>query len=93
MYYSHDPLVFGVWYRGIPLFKSYDNVINNDAIALLIGYTIKDYNLSIGYSYDATISRLATNSSGSHEISIVYEIASKKSKRKRRKFFVPCAKF
>ena len=93
MYYSHDPLVFGIWYRGIPLIKSYEEVVNNDAIALLIGYTMKDYNLSIGYSYDVTISRLATNSSGSHEISLVYEIASRKSKRRRRKFFVPCAKF
>ena len=93
VYYSHDPLVFGVWYRGIPLLKSYEGVLNNDAVALLVGYTIKDYHLSIGYSYDATISRLATNSAGSHEISLIYEIASKRNKRKRRKYFAPCAKF
>lgn len=93
VYYTHDPLVFGIWYRGIPLFKSYEGVLNNDAVALLVGYTLKDYNLSIGYSYDATISRLATNSAGSHEISLIYEIASKRNKRKRRKFFAPCAKF
>jgi type IX secretion system PorP/SprF family membrane protein len=93
VYYSHNPLVFGIWYRGIPLFKSYEGVINNDAIALLVGYVIKEANLSIGYSYDATISRLASNSAGSHEISLIYEIASKKQKRKRRRDFVPCAKF
>ena len=92
-YYTHNPLVFGFWYRGIPLLKSYEGVLNNDAVAIIVGYIIEDYNLSIGYSYDATISRLATNSAGSHEISLIYEIASKKKKRRKRKFFAPCAKF
>jgi type IX secretion system PorP/SprF family membrane protein len=93
VYYTHNPLVFGIWYRGIPLLKSYEGVLNNDAVALIVGYTLVDYNLSIGYSYDATISRLATNSAGSHEISLIYEMASKKKKRRKRKFFAPCAKF
>ncbi len=93
LYYTQDPLVFGFWYRGIPILKSYENVPNNDAFAIIVGYTISDYNLNIGYSYDATISRLATNSAGSHEISLIYEIANKKKKRRRRKYFVPCAKF
>tara|TARA_B100000809_G_scaffold249676_1_gene281285 strand:+ start:1708 stop:2724 length:1017 start_codon:yes stop_codon:yes gene_type:complete len=93
MYYTRDPLVFGLWYRGVPLIKSQNNVINNDAVAIVLGYKLSDYNLNIGYSYDVTISRLSANSAGSHEVSIVYEVASKKKKRKRRKFFVPCAKF
>ncbi|MGB0883010.1 MAG: PorP/SprF family type IX secretion system membrane protein, partial [Vicingaceae bacterium] len=93
VYYTRDPLVFGLWYRGIPLLKSHENKLNNDAVAIVLGYKLSDYNLNIGYSYDVTISRLAANSAGSHEVSIVYELASKKKKRKRRKFFVPCAKF
>lgn len=92
VYYTHNPLVFGLWYRGIPGLKSYEGELNNDAIAIIVGYVIEDHNLSIGYSYDATISRLASNSAGSHELSLIYEIASKKKKR-RRKFFTPCAKF
>lgn len=92
IYYTQAPFVFGFWYRGIPGLKSEEGVLNNDALALIVGYKVTDYNLNIGYSYDATISRLASSSAGSHEISLIYEIASKKKKRKKRKF-VPCAKF
>lgn len=94
LYYNNDPLVFGIWYRGIPLFKNYEvNYANNDAFVALVGYTIPDYNISIGYSYDVTLSRLATNTAGAHEISVIYEVASKRKKRRNRKFIVPCAKF
>ncbi len=93
-YYNHEPFVFGFWYRGLPLFKKYEGVPqNNDAVIVLVGYSLPDRNLRVGYSYDITISRLATNSAGAHEISIVYEVASKKKKRRSRKFIVPCAKF
>ncbi len=93
LYYSREPFVFGLWYRGLPGIKSYDGVLNNDAIAIILGYNVIDYNLSFGYSYDVTISRIAGNSAGSHEISIIYEVAGKKKKRRGKRFFVPCAKF
>src|SRR5690606_2500570 len=39
-YYNHAPLVFGFWYRGIPLLKSYEpSYANNDALVALVGYT------------------------------------------------------
>ena len=98
LYYNHEPFVFGFWYRGLPLIKRYEDNLNtvrqnNDAIIILVGYSVPDRNLRIGYSYDITISRLATNTAGAHEISLVYEVASKKNKRRNRKFIVPCAKF
>lgn len=93
-YYNHEPLVFGIWYRGIPILKHYEDVFaNNDALVALIGYKVPDYNFSVGYSYDITISRLISNTAGSHEISIVYEAASKRKRRRNRKFLIPCAKF
>lgn len=93
-YYSHNPFVFGFWYRGIPLGKQYEpGYANNDAIIVLVGYTIPDRNFRVGYSYDITASRLSSNAGGAHEISIIYEAASKREKRKNRKFLVPCAKF
>jgi len=92
IYYTQNPFVIGFWYRGIPGLKSEQGALNNDAVALIVGYKVTDYNLNIGYSYDATISRLASNSAGSHEISLIYEVASRKKKRKKSKF-VPCAKF
>lgn len=92
-YYSHEPVIIGLWYRGIPLLKAYQpGYQNNDAVAILIGTEIKQ--LKIGYSYDITISRLVTNTSGAHEISITYQWAGKDapplSKQKR---VVPCPKF
>lgn len=92
-YYTREPFTFGVWYRGLPAIKSTEGVVNHDAMAVILGYQILEYNLKIGYSYDVTISRLAANSAGSHEISLIYEIASKKKKRRGKRFFVPCAKF
>jgi type IX secretion system PorP/SprF family membrane protein len=71
-YLTYSPLVLGVWYRGIPL-KSYtkDNVsiISHDAAVFLVGY--RQDNFSIGYSYDATISRLGSTG-GAHELSLSY---------------------
>jgi type IX secretion system PorP/SprF family membrane protein len=93
LYYDHNPLVLGLWYRGIPLLKAYEpGYANNDALAAIVGYKVDEYNLKIGYSYDLTISRLFANTAGAHELSVVYEVAGKKKKR-RRKFLVPCAKF
>ena len=62
------------------------------AIAVVVGTKVND--IRIGYSYDITISRLAANRGGAHELTAVYEIASRarrKSMAKRR--VVPCAKF
>ncbi|MCB9195362.1 MAG: type IX secretion system membrane protein PorP/SprF [Flavobacteriales bacterium] len=92
-YYHRSPMIFGVWFRGIPGIKAYQpGYQNNDAIALLIGGEFK--NMKIGYSYDITISRLSTNTTGSHEISIIYQWASKDApplNQQLRK--VPCPKF
>lgn len=88
-YYNRGPFVLGLWYRGIPLMKTFGNNYNNDAIVFLAG--VKANRLKIGYSYDVTISKLYGNTGGSHEISLLFE-HSKKKKRKRRGA-VPCAKF
>jgi len=93
-YFTVSPIVFGVWYRGIPLVKAYEpGYMNNDAAIFMVGYQTKGF--KIGYSYDVTISRLISNTSGSHEISLTYEFASPNSQRKRtsKRFLVPCAKF
>ncbi len=75
-YFVKEPLVTGVWYSGIPVFKSYEKgYTNNDAFTILMGYQINEPNLRIGYSYDLTISKLVTNSGGAHEVSLVYEFA------------------
>lgn len=91
-YYEQEPLVVGFWYRGLPGLKKNDfDIPNHDALVVLIGMNTND--LRIGYSYDITVSRLLSDSGGAHEISLIYEIASRRKKRRRKRFMVPCAKF
>lgn len=88
LYYYKDPLIFGMWYRGIPLLTSQAG----DAIIGLVG--IKTKNLHIGYSYDFTISNLISSTGGAHEISIVYEFTSFTiGTTKRRIHAIPCPEF
>ena len=93
MYWTRIPIILGIWYRGIPLFKAYKKgYMNNDALILLFGYQFKDF--KIGYSYDITISRLISNTLGSHEISLIYEFnQNQKSHKKIRKVIIPCPKY
>ena len=89
-YYFYSPISLGIWYRGIPI-KHYEPTYpNTDALSFMVGLDIKDYDMRIGFSYDVTLSRLASRSFGAAELSIIYEIA-KKSKRKR--VYVSCPKF
>ncbi len=83
VYAVYEPLILGVWYRGLP-FKAFEDVRgdnnelfnatsfrNSDAIAFLLGFKYQDF--SIGYSYDITTSSLGFgNTAGSHEISLTY---------------------
>ena len=68
VYYYKDPLIFGFMVQG----NSFCNFTGRrDAVIGLLG--IKTNSLSIGYSYDFTISNLIGSSGGAHEISLIYE--------------------
>ena len=86
VYWYKEPLITGVWYRGIPFLNREKR---GDAVALLAGYKIE--NFSLGYSYDFTISKLISSTGGAHEISLIYEF---KTTRKRQKHhMIPCPEF
>jgi type IX secretion system PorP/SprF family membrane protein len=88
MYYYKDPLVFGLWYRGIPLVTSQAG----DAIIGLVG--IKTSMLQIGYSYDFTISNLVSSTGGAHEISLVYKFNNLSIGQQRKRIrAIPCPEF
>jgi type IX secretion system PorP/SprF family membrane protein len=88
LYYLKSPLIFGVWYRGIPFMTKQAG----DAIIGLIG--IKTKQLHIGYSYDFTISNLVSSTGGAHEISMVYEFNSFSIGGSRKKIrAIPCPEF
>ncbi|MFT4683211.1 MAG: type IX secretion system PorP/SprF family membrane protein [Flavobacteriales bacterium] len=92
-YWEIDPLVLGVWYRGLPVFKSNDyGYANQDAVAILAGIGTNKFRFA--YSYDITVSQLSVGASGgAHEISIVYEWANKRNAHLSKRRVVPCAKF
>lgn len=83
-YVDYIDMTFGIWYRGLPK-HTYQSYFNSDAIVLAIAYRFSQF--KIGYSYDITTSRLAINSAGSHEISIVY-LTAPRSKPKFK--MIPC---
>lgn len=92
-YWYKAPLVVGLWYRGLPGFKTApDNAINQDAVILVAGYKRK--NLSLLYSYDITVSRLFVNTAGSHEVSLGWLFNQEHQMKKREKrILVPCPRF
>src|SRR5690554_123711 len=64
-----EPLILGLWYRGLPVKYNFPN---NESIILLVGLALKN-GMDIGYSFDATTSKLGLkNSGGAHEVSIRY---------------------
>jgi type IX secretion system PorP/SprF family membrane protein len=78
--FERAPLVLGAFYRGLPFLQSFDQV-NQDALAATVG--LRWGALSFGYSYDLTISGLQRYSGGSHELALVYQWGSLRTRRLR----------
>ena len=92
IYMLYNPMIFGVYYRGLP-FKQYSTQYpNRESIILMIGFNYQ--NFTFGYSYDIVVSRLTTASGGANELSINYlfgkEQDPRKNKYRRR---IPCPSF
>lgn len=90
MYYNFQPLVLGIWYRGLPGLVSVPGIFNHDAITALVG--LKQDNLSIGYSYDINLSGLVAAYAGSHELSVSYSFDPPGPRHKRARA-LPCPSF
>lgn len=95
LYFTAEPLVLGVWYRGVP-FKNIDDFVNNESIVLLLGFTqlgAKDA-INIGYSFDYTISKLGVGSGGAHEFSLTYTWPMRNPRKPPKdKLMIPCPDF
>lgn len=95
LYFTAEPLVVGMWYRGVP-FKNLDDFVNNESIVLLLGFTklgAKDA-INIGYSFDYTISKLGSGSGGAHEFSLVYTWPMRNPRKPPKdKLVIPCPDF
>ncbi len=94
-YLTLEPLIVGMWYRGVP-FKKVNGFSNNESIVLLLGFTKKGAKdiLNIGYSYDYTISKLGPGSGGAHEFSLVYSWSTRDPRKPPKdKLIIPCPDF
>jgi type IX secretion system PorP/SprF family membrane protein len=88
LYGTYFQFFGGIWYRGIPFKKIAADIRNNESVVFIAGLNYKRFRL--GYSYDATVSKLTeVRTGGSHEITLAYFHKPKPNKRKMRKT-LPC---
>ena len=87
-----DPVMAGLWYRGMPTSKNYNEQASQDAIIFILGLNLKF--IEVGYSYDFTISDIGPQSGGSHEVSVSLLLPDMKpNKVKRRDKILPCPNY
>jgi type IX secretion system PorP/SprF family membrane protein len=79
-----SPLMIGVAWRGLPAFTA--NYAAYDAVIFTVGLTFN--NISVGYSYDFTVSSLGPSTGGSHEIT--FSISFNEGQKLDRKSSIPC---
>ena len=63
-YFYVEPILLGLWYRGLP-YKPVEVQSNRDALVVMVGVNLLSC-LSIGYSFDYTVSQLGIQSGGAH---------------------------
>ena len=74
LYLDWEPFIVGVWFR--------HGLENADAFIFLVG--LQHNWFKIGYSYDVTVSKLANNTAGSHEVSLGFTLPCPERKKKIR---------
>jgi type IX secretion system PorP/SprF family membrane protein len=88
LYYDRYPMQLGIWYRGLPIIKNPFESLNQDALITKIGVFWQ--NLSFGYSYDFTFSKLRSYAGGAHEISLVFLFNQYQERDKKKFKALPC---
>jgi len=86
-----QPLVMGVWYRGIPI--SNQELPNNESIIALLGISLGG-GLDVGYSHDFTLSSLGnTQTKGANEISLRFSFLATNKRGAGRTSSMPCFRY
>ncbi len=92
LHFLIEPIMLGLWYRGIPIQQNAADNVSQDAVALILGMQFLQFD--VGYSYDFTVSELGPLAGGAHEISVMYRFEVAESRKmKRRDKFIPCPTF
>lgn len=80
-YFKKEPLIFGLWYRHF--FEG------ADAVVIQVGFEHNKF--KFGYSYDITVSQLASASGGAHEVSFALDFNC--PQKRRRVHEINCPSF
>jgi type IX secretion system PorP/SprF family membrane protein len=92
LHFLYDPVMIGLWYRGIPVQQNVKDNISQDALVLVLGFQFEK--LEVGYSYDFTVSELGPISGGAHEVSLKYKLnVQAQAKTRKKEKFIPCPTF
>lgn len=92
LHFLYDPVMIGVWYRGIPIKQNVKDNLSRDAVVIVLGFNFEK--LEIGYSYDLTVSELGPISGGSHEVALKYKLGiDMHAKAKKKEKYIPCPTF
>jgi type IX secretion system PorP/SprF family membrane protein len=82
-----EPLVLGIWYRGLPTKYS---LPNNESLIALVGVSLES-GLDIGYSFDFPVSKFGfAGTGGAHEISVRYVFSNRNP---AKKYYAPLPSF
>ena len=75
------PMIFGLYYRGLPISENPAGQVSQDGVILLIGWEL--YNFEFGYSFDVNISKIdPVAGGGAHEFSLIYNFKIPRSRYK-----------
>ncbi|MFZ2906483.1 MAG: type IX secretion system membrane protein PorP/SprF [Cyclobacteriaceae bacterium] len=90
-YFLYEPVVIGLWYRGIPVVQNVKDNISQDAVVVILGFQLTKIELS--YSYDLTVSELGPVAGGAHEIAMKFKLNIDNPTKKKKEKFIPCPTF
>jgi type IX secretion system PorP/SprF family membrane protein len=91
-YFLYEPVILGLWYRGIPIQQNTMDNISHDAVVVILGFQLRQVELT--YSYDLTVSELGPVSGGAHEVALKFKVElATKVKTKKKQKFIPCPTF
>jgi len=92
-HFLYEPIVVGLWYRGIPIKQEVADNMSRDAVVVILGFQLPKF--EIMYSYDFTVSNLGSISGGTHEIALKYKLEIVRSNRNTRNHhkLIPCPTF
>lgn len=91
-YFLYEPVIAGIWYRGIPIKQNVADRVSQDAVVVLLGFQMQK--LELVYSYDFTVSSLGPIAGGAHELSVKYRLETQvRSKIRKKEKFIPCPTF